>query len=256
MSRTPLVSIITPSYNQGQFLESTIRSVIGQTYKNIQYIIVDGGSTDDSMAVAEKYRGEIDILISEKDKGQSDAINKGFRLAKGELVGWINSDDMLYPECVEKLVNTFNKKDDGVIYYGPICKIINKKGDVIRDEVKYINGLDLLLRKRYEVIQPGSFYKTTLVEQVGYLDEDIHYCMDLDLWLKLLQFGPIHEIEGYPVAMYREWEETKSTVGGKFFYRNIRSVLQKHGAPLLCRSVLKTYQYEYTGIVKNFLLRK
>ena len=94
----PLVTIVTPSYNQGQFIEETILSVLNQTYNNIQYIIIDGDSTDGTKKVLDKYKNRVDVIISEKDKGQTDAINKGFKLAKGELVGWLNSDDIFYSQ--------------------------------------------------------------------------------------------------------------------------------------------------------------
>src|ERR1035437_8370385 len=127
MENKPLITIVTPSFNQGQFIEETILSVLNQTYKNIQYIIVDGGSTDQTMDVVNKYKDKIDIIINEKDDGQTDAINKGFKLAKGELVGWINSDDMLYPECVEKIVELYIEKPDGAIYYGSKSNFIDEK---------------------------------------------------------------------------------------------------------------------------------
>ena len=117
MDQNLRVSIVTPSYNQGQFIEETILSVLNQSYKNIQYILVDGGSTDNTMEIVNKYKGEIDVIIHEKDKGQSDAINKGFKLSDGVLVGWINSDDILYPDCIEKIVDLFRSNPDGSIYY-------------------------------------------------------------------------------------------------------------------------------------------
>src|SRR3569833_380141 len=119
------VSIVTPSYNQGQFIEKTIISVLNQTYSNIEYIIIDGGSTDNTMEVVNKYKDRIDIVIHEKDKGQSDAINKGFRLATCELVGWINSDDILFPDCVEKIVQLVNEHPDVSIYYPATIDLIN-----------------------------------------------------------------------------------------------------------------------------------
>ena len=125
----PMVTIVTPSFNQGQFIEETILSVLNQSYENIQYILVDGDSSDKTMDVVNKYRDRIDIIIHEKDKGQSDAINKGFRLAKGELVGWINSDDILYPDCLEKIVELYNNKPEGAIFYNSKLHFIDEKSN-------------------------------------------------------------------------------------------------------------------------------
>ena len=128
----PLVTIVTPSFNQGQFIEETILSVLNQTYKNIQYIIVDGGSTDKTMEVVNKYRDRVDIIIHEKDKGQADAINKGFRLAKGELVGWINSDDILYPDCLESIVELYKRKPEGAIFYSSKSHFIDENSNIFK----------------------------------------------------------------------------------------------------------------------------
>ena len=183
-----LVTIVTPSYNQGQFIEDTIKSVLNQTYKNIQYIVVDGASSDNTMEVVERYRDKIDIIISERDKGQTDAINKGFRLAKGELVGWINSDDMLLPYCVEEIVKLYKQNPDGAIFYGSKIDMIDSKNSHLKYYINNMQNRERILRRNYDVSQPGSFYRKDILEKVNYLDESIHYCMDLDLFLKLSEY--------------------------------------------------------------------
>jgi glycosyltransferase involved in cell wall biosynthesis len=255
MSAKPLISIITPSYNQGQFIEATILSVLSQTYKNIQYIIVDGGSTDSTMEVVDRYRDRIDIVIYEKDKGQSDAINKGFKLAKGELVGWINSDDVLYPDCVEQIVKMYEQRSDGAVYYGSLLDFIDKTGAVIKEKSVMIMDRDHLLKKDYDVIQQGSFYPLKLVKQINYVNEDIHYCMDLDLWLRLLDHGPIYAYNGKPIAAFRKWEETKTTTGTAKFLKDIKKILLLHGASFYAKTILKIHYYTFKSTVKTLLIK-
>ncbi len=253
MKSEPLVTIVTPSYNQGQFIEETILSVLNQTYKNIQYIVVDGGSNDQTMEVVNKYIDQIDIIIHEEDSGQSDAINKGFKLAKGKLVGWINSDDVLYPDCVAKIVKTYNDKPDGAIYYNRNNNMIDSQGKILKSYKIDIQNRDYLLSTNYDVIQQGSFYNNELVKKVGYLNNENHYCMDLDLWLKLLNYGPIYNVSDFPSAGFRRWEETKTNNGNEKFLKNIRDVLILNGAKYYSKSVLKTYWYEFKLNIKFFL---
>lgn len=256
MNENILITIVTPSYNQGQFIEETILSVLNQTYKNIQYIIVDGGSTDQTMDVVNKYKDQIDIIIHEKDKGQTDAINKGFKLAKGELVGWINSDDILYTDCVEKIVKTYLEKPDGAIYYNKFNTMIDTKGKIIKTYEKNIPNRNYLLSVNYDVIQQGSFYSRALVEKVGYLNDKNHYCMDLDLWLRLLNHGSIYNVSNCSSAGFRMWEETKTNTGKEKFLKNIRDVLLSNGAKYYSKSVRKTYWYELKVYVKYFFKLK
>ncbi|MDH8701710.1 glycosyltransferase involved in cell wall biosynthesis [Dysgonomonadaceae bacterium PH5-43] len=242
MNKNIKVSIITPSYNQGQFIEHTIKSVLNQTYKNIEYIVVDGGSTDNTMEIVDRYRDKIDIVIHEKDKGQSDAINKGFKLATGTLLGWINSDDVLYPDCVEKLVEKYNAEPDGAVYYNSKLDFIDSKGNYLKTWNFKIPSRKHLLKTHYFVIQPTSFYSKEILDKINYLDEDLYYCMDLDLWLRLLEYKPIIEVGNTALGALRDWEETKSNTGNVKFLTDIRKTLLKHGANIWDKSVLKTYK--------------
>ncbi len=231
------VSIVTPSYNQGQFIEQTILSVLNQTYKKIEYIIIDGGSTDNTLKVIAKYKDRIDIVVSESDKGQSDAINKGFRLATGKLVGWINSDDILYPECVEKIVELYKEKQDGIIYYHSIIDVIDDKGCLQKTSSRIIPNRNYLLKHDYNVRQPGSFYNSEIVKKVNYLDINNYYCMDLDLWLSLLQHGPIYHTKEKSQAGFRIYQGTKTDTGKEKFLINIYKVLRKHNAKIYHQTI-------------------
>lgn len=253
MLRDIRVSIITPSFNQGQFIEETILSVLNQSYKNIQYILVDGGSTDNTMQVVEKYQDRIDIVISERDNGQSDAINKGFRLADGELVGWINSDDLLYPYCVEEIVKLYQDNSSAAILYSANLNLIDSKSEFIQTNVVKIVDRDYLLRSSYSVIQPGSFYRADLLRNINYIDQSIHYCMDLDLWLKLLNHGSICYVDSKPLASFRIWGESKTSTGGEGFLKEIRSVLRRNGARNYDATVMKAQRGSITRFIRKLI---
>jgi glycosyltransferase involved in cell wall biosynthesis len=253
------ISIVTPSYNQGRFIEATILSVVNQTYKNIEYILVDGGSTDNTMDIVNKYKDRIDIVISEKDKGQSDAINKGFRLSTGKLVGWINSDDILYPDCVEKIVALYHENPDGSIYYPASIDLIDKEGKFLYKRLQKIPDKNYLLNKNYDVIQQGSFYETNCLKQVGYVDENSYFCMDLDLWLRLLDYGKIYYFEGSSLSAFRIWEETKTSQAGILFLKDIKRTIDKYGAKKISQAKLHLLYVLfriYGGRIKRFILRK
>lgn len=253
MIKEPLVSIVTPSFNQGKFIEETIKSILNQTYKNIEYIIIDGGSTDDTLSVVNKYRNQIDIIIHEKDKGQTDALNKGFRLAKGELVGWINSDDILYPDCVEKIVELYGEQPEGAIFYSSQSNFINERGKIIKLKILEIPNRRYLLNQNYSIIQQGSFYSSTIVRKCNYLNDKLNYCMDLDLWLRLLEYGSIHSYKTKPLAAFRVWGDTKTTNGGRKFLNEIRQTLIKHGSNIFSPNIRRTYWYEVKDSIKRVI---
>lgn len=183
---TPIISIVTPSYNQVRFLENTIDSVINQTYQNIEYIVIDGGSTDGSLEVLKRRSAEIDYWVSEPDNGQSDAINKGLRQATGDVVCWLNSDDCFVPGALEKVANYFSKNEDCDAIVGDIE--IKYEG---LSEIKYLKGkfssyIRLLqFWKSYNMHQPAIFWKRTVTDEVGLLDTDENLVMDYDYWLRI-----------------------------------------------------------------------
>lgn len=247
------VSIITPSYNQGQFIERTIQSVLQQSYANIEYIIMDGGSTDNTMEIVNRYKDRIHIVFHGKDKGQSDAINRGFRLATGSLVGWINSDDILYPDCVEKIVSLANNHPDGSIYYPAMIDLIDSRDEKTGEIKKVIKDKDTLVQHDYCVVQQGSFYRSELVNKVNFLDENKHYCMDLDLWLKLLDEGKIYYYDERALAAFRLWENSKTTTGGLRFFRDIRKTLQLHHMHAFSPNNLRLQWYMCKAVIKKMI---
>jgi glycosyltransferase involved in cell wall biosynthesis len=187
----PYVSIITPNYNMGDFLENTIASVLSQNYPNIRYIIIDGGSSDNSLEVINKYNKYLYYWVSESDRGQSHAINKGFLQADGEIIGWINSDDILAEEAVSKVVENFLKFPDIDVIYGKVERI-DSSGNRINTPIL---PKDLIEFNKENIIdesivnQPGLFFRSLWIDKVGLLDEELQYSMDYDYWVRLVLAG-------------------------------------------------------------------
>jgi len=182
-SQPPDISIVTCSYNQRQFLETTILSVFQQSNVNAEYIVIDGKSSDGSATAIEKYSSWISYWVSESDSGQSDALNKGLRRATGDIVGWLCSDDILLPDALQKVVKFFKQHPEVDAVYGNAV-LIDTKGNNINPK-KEINFYPWMLIHDHNYIpQPAMFWRRKLHEKVGYLREDLHLTMDLDLWLR------------------------------------------------------------------------
>lgn len=206
----PLVTIVTPSFNQGEFIEETIQSVLDQDYPNIEYIVMDGGSTDGTLEILKKYKQKL-VWHSGPDKGQADAINKGFQQAQGEIWAWINSDDVYLPGAVRAAVDYFDAHPDVAMVYGEGYHM-GRNGEIT--ERYYTEPFDFQrLAEICYVCQPTTFFRAEAIHYVGYLDASLHYCMDYDLWIRLAESFRIGYLNQY-LAKSRLYEETK-TLGSR-----------------------------------------
>jgi glycosyltransferase involved in cell wall biosynthesis len=186
----PLVSIITPSYNQARFLERTIESVLSQDYPNFEYIIVDGGSTDDSLEIIKKYANQLTWWISEPDQGQTDAINKGFSHTRGEILAWLNSDDCYQPRAISQAVEALLAHPDAALVYGD-ANLIDEQGQIIGRFPSRQTNLQNILRGSVHIPQQTAFFWSRFWRQVGPLDPSFQFAMDYDLWVRLAKLAPL-----------------------------------------------------------------
>lgn len=184
MSDLPLVTIVTPSFNQARYIEATIQSVVGQDYPNIEYLIVDGGSTDGTVDIIKKYEGRISWWVSEQDKGQTDAINKGFNRANGQILAWLNSDDTYEPGAVAQAVQYLLEHPEVGMVYGD-CNFIDEEGRVIGRFASAQTDYRLLRQGYVHIPQQTMFFRADLWKQVGPLDPSFYFAMDYDLWTRL-----------------------------------------------------------------------
>jgi len=179
----PKISIVTPSYNQGQFIEETIRSVLLQGYPNLEYIIIDGGSTDSSVDIIKKYSPWLTYWVSEPDRGQSHAINKGWKMATGEIFAYLNSDDTYLPGAIIAAESFLTEHPDISMIYGD-CNFIDEEGKIMRT----YHGKEFDIRKMLFaniIPQQTVFFRDHVLDRIGYLDESLHMVMDRDMWIRI-----------------------------------------------------------------------
>lgn len=204
----PKISIVTPSYNQGGFIEETIRSVFLQKYPNLEYIIIDGGSTDKTLDIIKKYEPWIKFWVSEEDSGQSDAINKGFAKSSGQIMGWVNSDDILLPDTLYKCATHIDLNKPSWLT-APTEIFGDQRSTKRIQSVLKVSVETFFAYQKNWIPQPSTFWNRLMWDSVGVLDTDLHYVMDVDLWFRMLQIADptIHKT---PLSRYREHANAKS----------------------------------------------
>jgi glycosyltransferase involved in cell wall biosynthesis len=224
-ARLPLVSIVTPSYNQGRFLHRTIDSVLGQTYPHVEYLVMDGGSTDDSVDILRSYADRF-AWVSERDGGQTAAINKGFARSHGAIRAYLNSDDVLLPYAVDRAVTHFLRNPDCDLLYGG-ASYIDADDRVLRPYPTADYSFPRLVHDCC-ICQPATFWRTRIAERVGPFDERLHYAMDFDYWLRVDRAGGRIEHVRDILAYSREYAETKTLSARRQIYREIFDVCGRH----------------------------
>ena len=186
----PLVSIVTPTRNQVSFLETTMQSVLGQDYPAVEYLVIDGASTDGSQEIIKRYADRLAYYKSEPDKGQTDAINKGFSLARGDILAWLNSDDIYVPGAVASAVTFLSDHPDVGMVYGD-ANYINEDGKIIGHFPAHQTDYRRLRRGYVHIPQQAAFFRSSLWRQVGPLDPEFFFAMDYDLWVRIARIAPI-----------------------------------------------------------------
>lgn len=186
MNIWPSITVITPSFNQAKFLERTICSVLDQKYQNLEYIIVDGGSTDGSVEIIRKYAGSLAWWVSEPDFGQAHAINKGLKQATGDWVAWQNSDDIFLPDSFTQFASVAHRHPASQLIIGDM-QLIDECDHVIRDQRYVRPTYESLLAEGMVLTNQAAFWRRTLHQRIGWLNESLHYCFDYDWFLRILR---------------------------------------------------------------------
>lgn len=206
----PKISIVTPSYNQGRFVERTISSVLGQGYPNLEYFVIDGGSTDDSVETIKTYRDQLTSWVSEPDLGQADAINKGFERSTGEILGWLNSDDIYELGALLSIGAFFRDHPEADVVYGD-CLIIDESDKVIERLKSVRFNRRAVIYGGINLAQPSMFWRRDLFLSLGQLDVSLYYGLDDDLWHRFIEHGAKFVYLPRLLSRSRQHPESKTT---------------------------------------------
>lgn len=249
------ISIVTPSFNQARFLEATIRSVLEQDYSNIEYIIVDGGSTDGSVEIIQKYAKRLAWWVSEKDQGQTEALNKGFARATGEILAWINSDDTYEPGAVAAAVNYLAAHPETGLVYAD-TNFIDEQGRVIGRFPAAQTDLPRLQRGYVHIPQQATFFRASLWKQVGPLDPSFYFAMDYDLWVRLARLTSFAYLPGQVWANFRLHASGKTIVADDRCWPEMLKVHYRDGGSFFAPIVGKYYIRKLVAPLLNWRRRQ
>lgn len=256
----PRISVVTPSYNQGAFLEATIRSVLGQNYPNLEYIVIDGGSSDKSVDIIRKYEERLAYWVSEPDRGQAHAINKGFAKATSDIFCWINSDDLLASGALHRVGSHFVEHSRSVWCTGQ-CEVIEADGRVRRKLAVDVDGSlsDWLVHMKYNraaILQPSTFWRSSAHHQVGVLRENLHYVFDFEFFYRIRKAMGAPEKLDSVLSQFRLHGESKTVSRKDAFLLEMIAIAREEMAdlPAVEKSVVQSWLNEVRG--KECFLRQ
>lgn len=254
----PLVSIITPSFNQAEFLEATILSVLNQDYPQIEYIIIDGGSTDGSVEIIQRYADRLAGWVSEPDRGQTDAINKGFARARGDILAWINSDDTYEPHAIAEAAAYLQTHPDVGLVYGD-ARLIDAAGNELGRFPARQTNYEKLLTGYVHIPQQASFFRGDLWRRLGPLDPTFFFAMDYDLWVRIAKVAPIRY---YPRlwANFRLHQTGKTSISDDRCWPEMLRVYRREGgswfSSMGLKAVLRPYVFAWLPLSLRLWIRK
>ena len=237
-------SIITPNYNGARFLEQTIESVFAQRkFVDLDYILVDGGSTDGSHAIIDRYRADISCCIIERDSGPAEAINKGLKLARGDIVAWLNADDVYFPRTLARVRDAFAVAPHSSMCFGG-CLIVNEDGQEIRDSITRFKELFFPLSSRFTyqcinyISQPALFFRKEKVDRVGLLREDMVAAWDYEFILRLWRLGVACKVKGEPLSAFRWYGQSISGENFRIQFKEEYEAARDDAGPYSLQSLI------------------
>lgn len=249
-----LISIVTPSYNQAAYIEETLRSVLAQEYPHLEYLIVDGGSTDGTVEILKKYQDQLTGWTSEPDRGQTDAINKGFARARGEILAWLNSDDTYEPGAVAAAVKYLQEHPQVGMVYGD-CNYINESGAVIGKFRAAQTNYRLLRRGYTHIPQQTMFFRAELWKRLGPLDPSFYFAMDYDLWTRIARHAEIKYVP-QTWANFRLHTSGKSLLADERCWPEMLNVHYRDGGSSFSVMVAKYHLRKWLAPLWNWRKRK
>ncbi|NLE44832.1 MAG: glycosyltransferase [Chloroflexi bacterium] len=227
MGTEPLVSIVTPSYNQAQYIEETILSVLNQDYSQMEYIVIDGGSTDGTVEILERYTDRL-LWVSEPDDGQADAINKGLEMARGDIAAYLNSDDVYRPGAITAVVQCFACRPEVGLVYGD-CDVIDSTGQLLGTIAAPEPNLARLIHHAEFIPQPAAFWRRDVLDTLGGFDTTLRYALDYDFFIRVAQAFPALRIPG-TLAAFRLHSVSKTVSAEHAHWRESLLISRRYGS--------------------------